>query len=291
MRNQLSLILTDAIKQLTSFFKFIVQILRGAFVTYRLTKGTEAAASIAYYTLFSLFPLMLCFVAIGSFFVDQAVVEEELLNFLPTIIPVSHEFIISNIQEVFRLRGAVSAISLVGLLWSSTSVFSTIIRNINAAWPSAAPHSIIRMRLWSLAIIAAMALVLILSSFSITFKHLLASLGLDVGASIFSKFLSSYFYTTVLPVLLRVLVFFALYYWVPQIKVNKMGALTGAVVVTFLWQVITTAFGAYLSSGLARYDIVYGSLGKMIALLVWIYFTSWIILFGAHLTSSIDRHI
>jgi len=147
------------------------------------------------------------------------------------------------------------------------------------------------MRLWSLAIIAAMALVLILSSFSITFKHLLASLGLDVGASIFSKFLSSYFYTTVLPVLLRVLVFFALYYWVPQIKVNKMGALTGAVVVTFLWQVITTAFGAYLSSGLARYDIVYGSLGKMIALLVWIYFTSWIILFGAHLTSSIDRHI
>ncbi len=70
-----------------------------------------------------------------------------------------------------------------------------------------------------------------------------------------------------------------------------MGALTGAVVVTFLWQVITTAFSAYLSSGLARYDIVYGSLGKMIALLVWIYFTSWIILFGAHLTSSIDRHI
>lgn len=105
-----------------------------------------------------------------------------------------------------------------------------------------------------------------------------------------SKFLSSYFYTKVLPVLVRVLVFFALYYWVPQIKVNKMGALTGAVVATFLWQVITNILSDYLSSGLAKDEIVYGSLGKMIALLAWIYFSSWIILFGAHLTFSIDSH-
>jgi membrane protein len=88
-----------------------------------------------------------------------------------------------------------------------------------------------------------------------------------------------------------VFVLFALYFWVPQIKVNKMGALTGAVVVTFLWQIITIFFSAYLSSGLARYEIIYGSLGKMIALLAWIYFISWIVLFGAHLTSSIDRHV
>jgi len=169
-------------------------------------------------------------------------------------------------------------------------VFSIIIRNINAAWPAASPHSFIRMRLWSLAIIAALALVLILSSFSLTFRHLLTNLGINIDYSLISNFLSSYFYTKVLPVLIRVFVLFALYFWVPQIKVHKMGALTGAVLVTFLWQVITTIFNAYLSSGLARYEIVYGSLGKMIALLVWIYFTSWIILFGAHLTSSIDRH-
>jgi membrane protein len=62
------------------------------------------------------------------------------------------------------------------------------------------------------------------------------------------------------------------------------------VVTTITWQVITNLFGAYLASGMARYEIVYGSLGKMIALLAWIYFSGWIILFGAHLTSSIDRH-
>lgn len=289
-------------KNLASFFKYLrvilkrffillSRILRGSFLTFKLAKGSEAAASVSYYTLFSMFPLVLSFVAVGSFFVDQATVENELINFLPTIIPVSQDFIISNIQQVFKLRGAVSALSVLGLLWASTSVFSVIIRNINSAWPAAAPHSFIRMRLWSLAIIAALALVLILSSFTLTFRHLVSSLGINLDYSLISKFLSSYFYTQVFPVLIKVFVLFALYFWVPQIKVNKMGALTGAVVVTFLWQIITTIFSAYLSSGLARYEIVYGSLGKMIALLAWIYFISWIVLFGAHLTSSIDRHV
>lgn len=276
--------------QLKQSFTLVYRMVRGAFLTFTFAKASEAAASIAYFTLFSMFPLVLSFVAVGSFFVDQAAVEEKLINVLPTMIPVSQDFIISNIQQIFKLRGAVSALSLLGLIWSSTSVFSIIIRNINAAWPAASPHSFIRMRLWSLAIIAALALVLIVSSFSLTFRHLLTNLGINLDYSLISNFLSSYFYTKILPVLIRVFVLFALYFWVPQIKVHKMGALTGAVLVTFLWQVITMFFNAYLSSGLARYEIVYGSLGKMIALLVWIYFTSWLILFGAHLTSSIDRH-
>ena len=277
-------------EQLKSFFTLSFRVMRGAFLTFKLVKGAEAASSISYYTLFSMFPLLLSFVAIGSFFVDQATVEHELISILPNIIPVSQEFIMTNVQQVFKLRGTVSSLALLGLIWSSTAVFTTIIRNINTAWPAAAPHSFIRMRLWSLAIIAAMALVLIVSSFSLTFRNLLGNLGFTINDLMVSKFLSSYFYTKVLPVLIRVLVFFALYYWVPQIKVNKMGALTGAVVATFLWQVITNIFSNYLSSGLAKYEIIYGSLGKMIALLVWIYLSSWIILFGAHLTSSIDRH-
>lgn len=291
MNKKLSQYFAQTIKDVKRFFILFIRVMHGSFLTFKLAKGSEAAAGVSYYTLFSMFPLVLSFVAVGSFFIDQSTVENELIQFLPTVIPVSQDFIINNIQQVFDLRGAVSAFSILSLLWASTSVFSVIIRNINAAWPSASPHSFIRMRLWSLAIIAALALVLILSSFTLTFKHLISSLGLNIDYSLLNNFFSSYFYTRVLPVLIRVFVLFALYYWVPQIKVNKMGALTGAVVVTFLWQIITTIFSAYLSSGLARYEIVYGSLGKMIALLAWIYFISWIVLFGAHLTSSIDRHV
>jgi len=278
------------VKALKGVLTLVFRTLKGAFTTFILAKGAEAAASISYYTLFSIFPLLLSILAIGSFIIDQATVERELLNFLPNLLPVSQDFIMTNVQQVFKLRGAISSVAVVGLIWSATAVFTTLIRNINAAWPAAAPHSFIRMRLWSLAIIAAMVLLLILSSFSLTLRHLLNNLGIPINYSLLSEFLSSFFYKKVLPVLVEVLVFFSLYYWVPQIKVKKMSALTGAVVATFSWQLITAIFSAYLASGLARYEIVYGSLGKMIALLAWIYFSSWIILFCAHLTSSIDRH-
>lgn len=287
-RNPIGIYLKNLAK---NFFDKLYRVIRGAFLTFNIAKGSESSASIAYYTLFSIFPMLLSIVAIGSFFVDQVTVEDSLLKFLPTIIPVSQEFIITNVQQVFAYRGAFSSLALLSLLWSATSVFSTIIRNINAAWPEAAPHSFIRMRLLSLAIIAAMVVLLIISSFSLTITHLLSSLGFIIDLSLISEFLSSYFSTKIFPVLLRILIFFGLYYWVPQIKVKKMAALTGAVIATILWQVITFAFSSYLASGLARYEIVYGSLGKMIALLAWIYFSGWIILFCAHLTSSIDRHV
>lgn len=288
--NRKNPLLSYITQQLKYFFITVYRVIRGAILTFNLAKGAEAASSIAYYTLFSIFPLLLSIVAVGSFFIDRTMVENLLLKFLPTVIPVSQEFILSNIQQVFELRGAVSSLALLGLLWSATAVFTTIIRNINAAWPAAAPHSFIRMRLLSLAIIAAMAVLLILSSFSLTIRQVLLNLGLDIDYSVISTFLSSYFFTKVFPILIRILIFFGLYYMVPQIKVKRISALTGAVITTIAWHAITNLFGAYLASGMAKYEIVYGSLGKMIALLAWIYFSGWIILFGAHLTSSIDRH-
>lgn len=288
--NRRNPLLSYIAQQLKEFSITVYRVFRGAILTFNLAKGAEAASSIAYYTLFSIFPLLLSIVAVGSFFIDRTMVENLLLKFLPTVIPVSQEFILSNIQQVFELRGAVSSLALLGLLWSATAVFTTIIRNINAAWPAAAPHSFIRMRLLSLAIIAAMAVLLILSSFSLTIRQVLLNLGFVIDYSLISTFLSSYFFTKIFPILIRILIFFGLYYMVPQIKVKRLSALTGAVVTTIAWQVITNLFGAYLASGMARYEIVYGSLGKMIALLAWIYFSGWIILFGAHLTSSIDRH-
>ncbi len=271
-------------------FRFVFRIIKGAFLTFSNAKGAEASASLAYYTLFSLFPLILSFVGIGSYLVDRTVVERELIVLLPRFFPVSQDFILANIQVIFAQRGAVSILALLGLIWSSTSVFATLIRNVNSAWPAAAPHSFISMRLASLAIIGALAILLILSSFSFTFTNLLTSLGFDVQALGLSKLLSSTLMTTVVPNILRVVIFYGLYFLVPQIKVKRFAALIGALVTGLLWQALAIGFNAYLGSGMANYEIVYGSLGKIVALLAWIYFNGYIIFFGAHLTSSIDRH-
>jgi membrane protein len=114
------------------------------------------------------------------------------------------------------------------------------------------------------------------------------SLGIPLDDQILGAFLSSTFFTQVIPAFLRVIVFFGLYYFVPQIHVKKLPALTGAVITGLIWQIVTILLSSYLKLSMARYEIIYGSLAKIIALLAWIYFSGWIVLFGAHLTSSID---
>ncbi len=240
-------------------------------------------------TPFSLFSLCYWYSSVWSYLFIRKQSKQN-VNFLPRFFPVSQDFILANIQQVFEVRGTVSIVSLLGLVWSSTSVFSVLIRNVNSAWPAAAPHTFIKMRLASLGIVAALAVILIFSSFSVAFKNLIISLGIPLDEQVLGAFLSSTFFNQIIPAFLRVLVFFGLYYFVPQIHVKKLPALTGAVITGLIWQIVTILLSSYLKLSMARYEIIYGSLAKIIALLAWIYFSGWIILFGAHLTSSIDRH-
>lgn len=276
--------------QLAYYSEKLFRVLKGSYLTFTMTKGAESSAALAYYTLCSLFPLLLIFVSVGSFFVDKSVVEKTLIDLLPTMLPISQDFIVTNVQEVFINRGAITIIAFLGLIWSATAVFTVVMRNINSAWPGAAPRSYLRMRLLSLAVVAALALLLILSTFTITLKNLLINFGFAQAVDNMGALFSSPITGAVFATAIRVFIFFGLYYWTPQTKVKKVAAITGAVVTAFLWQLISILFSAYLTSGIAGYEVIYGSLGKIVALLAWVYFSAYTVLFGAHLTSSIDRH-
>ena len=63
-----------------------------------------------------------------------------------------------------------------------------------------------------------------------------------------------------------------------------------ALVAASAWEVTKSAFGWFLSSGLVRHQLVYGSLGTVVALMLWIYLSSLITLFGAHLSAAITHH-
>ena len=59
---------------------------------------------------------------------------------------------------------------------------------------------------------------------------------------------------------------------------------------TLAGEIATNGFTWYLSSGIVQYELVYGSLGAIVALMLWIYIGALIILFGAHLGAAIARH-
>jgi membrane protein len=84
-------------------------------------------------------------------------------------------------------------------------------------------------------------------------------------------------------------VFFVLYRWVPTTRVKMSEAAWGALVVTVLWSVTGLLFSWYLGSGLASYNLLYGSLAALAVLMLWFYLNSLILLFGAHLCASIAK--
>jgi len=270
----------------------VPRILRKTFESFGEARGSEAAAGMAYYALFSLFPLTLSLVAIGSFVLERQQAVQQTIRLITQAIPVSQSLIVDNIQQVLELRGTLGLIGLIGTLWSATGFFTILTRNVNRAWKSATERGFWARRLIALAMIAVLFGLLVVSLASTTVLNILSQLQIPLRDS--ATFYDTPLWpviSTLVPWLFTLALFVALYRWVPNTQVPGPAALWPAVVVSAVWQVGANIFAWYVSSGLAPYQVVYGSLGTIIALIFWIYLSSWLILFGAHLSAAVAGHI
>ncbi len=251
--------------------------------------GGLIAASLAYYALFALFPLTLFLVAIVGSVLESDVAYYQTLNFIRSIFPFSGDVVEKNLAEVIQRRGTVGALGILGLLWSASGFFHTLALGVNRAWPKVKLRSFVQSRLVALGMIGALIVLFLLSLITSTVTGLMPAvlnlIGIDtwiLRSSVWRLVLR------VVPALFTFLLFTALYRWVPNKTVRWKAVLTGALIITLAWEAGKSVFGLYLASGLARYEFIYGSLGTLIALMVWIYVTSMLTLFGAYLVASLD---
>ncbi|MEJ2207849.1 MAG: YihY/virulence factor BrkB family protein [Anaerolineae bacterium] len=254
-------------------------------------RSAQSAAGMAYYAFFSLFPLTLFLVSVVStiFVQERQQAMTEVINLIRRAIPISPGLIRDNVQQVLDARGTVGVIGAVGTLWSATGFFSILSTNINRAWPGAEPRNFFEQRLVALSMIAILLVLLVLSLASTAILNILSPWQIPLLDSFsLQETLLWRIVSSVVPWFFAFLLFLALYRWTPNIHVSWRAAGWAALVVSLVWQLAASTFAWYVSSGLARYQLVYGSLGTIIALLFWIYLTSWFTLFGAHLSASID---
>jgi membrane protein len=252
----------------------------------------EAAASLSYYAFFSLFPLLIFLIVGISYVLEAQIGVEQLADMISDFIPISQDLIVRNVSAVLDQRGAVGLIALIGLLWSATGVFHNLVLNINRAWPLNNSVNVLRSRLVAVGMIAVIALIIILSFLSATLLELLPEL-LDLFSLDKSSFISPIWqlFTWLIPIILRLLILWALYTWVPRVKVKPIASLIGALISALAWELLSRGFTWYLSSGFATFELIYGSLGAVAALLIWVYLSSYIILLGAYLSASISEHL
>ena len=265
-------------------------VLRHALNNFNLVHAAEASASLAYYGLFSIFPLLLAVVSIGSIFLEGELVKVELLEIITQWIPVSADAVNSQVTTVLNLRGPVTVVAIISLLWSGSNVFEKV--NVNRAFPQGSRPGFFKSRGMALLIIVVMILLFGTSLLISTVVEIFPA----AENALFGKLISSarawIEVLQIAPLVLKFFLFLAVYSWIPQsASILFKARLIGALVTAVLWELSSRLLGWAISSGFTNYEIIYGSLASIMALMFWLYLSSYILFFGAHLVHALDTHI
>jgi membrane protein len=266
-----------------------LDILKNAVTTFSETRAGQAAAALAYYAIFSLFPLMLVLIAAGSYFLDSQQVYQTVTNLVQETFPVSPELLNDNLREVLDARGAVGVIGIITLLWAASGVFTNLAYHINLAWRGASRRSFFKIRLVGMGMIGGLTIILLLAMIVGWITRLIPFFVAEAASSpILYLWQSLSKLSSWLGIFL---LYVALYRWVPTVRVEVQATFWAALFASISWKVAIAIFNWYLHSGLQNYQLVYGSVGAIVALLFLIFLISTITLFGAHLCAAIDHWI
>ena len=252
-----------------------------AYVKSRHDHVKDMAACIAYFSLLSLFPLLLGVIAVSSLFLEPADAENRLEALLSSTLPGSAGFVSQNIESVFRLRGAASLASIVILLWSARKIAGAIDRGLNNAlgtgsgipfyWASFRSFGI--MLLVSISLLGAVAFATLTE---IVPRFDLTALGdrADYALGFLGRHGSS--------VVVGTIVLLAIYLFVPRQRPQWSDALFGAIVTAIMLECGKAAFAHYVRIS-GNFETIYGSVSSIIVLLLWFYYSARVFLYGAEL--------
>jgi membrane protein len=243
--------------------------------------GFTMAAAIAYYALFSFFPVVLLMITVSSFFFSSETAQQEVIVWVERYMPASGNLVKANLGHILRVRGTVSIVALVGLLWSGSGVFSALDRAVNRAWDVTELRPFWRQKLLAFGMILGAGGLLLLSILSTTFFNVIRRLRLPVTDwQLFDNLLP-----TLLPVTLTILIFLLLYRILPNTTVRWSDVWLGALLTGLGWELAKYLFTWYLAN-FASYNLVYGSVALIIAFLAWSYYTGVIFVWGAEFTAE-----
>ncbi len=247
------------------------------------------AAGLAYYAIFSMFPLVLGFMAILGLSLQSQSLQPRFLEFVSQNIPGSSRFIADNISQIVKFRNAAGLGAIIGMFWLGRAVFAAVTRSINRAWGIthdppfyvALPQQIgMTMALGSLQLLSTIGT----SVIQIASNEAITIFGrrplLDVGTTYFSLYL--------VPVLLTAVTFALMYRFVPNRPMRWAYVWPGVIVATIFFEASKILFVYYLEN-FANYTLLYGSMASVMVFMFWAYVSSIILLGGALACSHYRR--
>jgi membrane protein len=267
----------------------LLTITRRAFVGFGNHECTQRSAALAYYAMFSMFPLLLLLVSLLGFLLEAGVplamdAQTAVLQGLEQTLPQATDLVEGIIKTTRSARGGTGLVGLIVLAWSASNMFTHTRLALNAIWDTGLPQGlgdVLRLRLTALGMVAGTGLLL--------FVFTIANTSLDVIARFATRLpWSDTLWPLALPVILSsmtVLLFGLLYRFTPRTPLSWAQVWPGAIVGGVGWEVFKKVFVWYATSA-ANWQALYGPIAGVIALLLWLYLSAQVFLFGAEFAAA-----
>ena len=250
---------------------------------------THMAAGVAYYALFSIFPLLVGMITMFSYFMGPEAIQANISSTVGGLLPGSEQFVEDNIEGILNIRGALGLFSLVGLMWSGSAMFGAMNRAINRAWDIHTDRPIYLGKPRHLLMALSVGLLFAVSMSSAAIVRIVDDLP-RFDAPIFGLVLDNipWIFLQCVSFGLVLTIFLMMYKIMPNTKTYWKYIWPGALIGAILFEMSKNLFILYLERW-ASYQNLYGSVAPVIVLLFWTFVSSFIILLGAEICSEYER--
>lgn len=265
-----------------------LNVFKKAAIKFIQNEGLNHGAAIAFYTIFSLPAILLIAIAVGGTFYSKELVQEELMNQVSFLIGTESAEEIGEILKnttTGRPNWIARIAGISTLIFSATTVFVSLQNSLNIIWqikpkPKKEVVKFLKDRLLSLAMVVSIGFLL------------LVSLVIDTVLVLFEKYLerfTSFFNLEILQLInfsvsfvVLTIVFGLIFKVLPDAKIRWKDVRVGAVITTILFSLGKFLIGFYL--GNSHLGTAYGAASSTVIILIWIFFSALILLYGAQYT-------
>ena len=272
-----------------SFVADSISLLKQTFSEWLDDKVPQLGAALAYYTVFSLAPLVLLLLAIVGFVFrnDPAGAWQKVTEQMSYFLDKSAIDVVQGIAQKASQpnKGVVAtSIGILLALFGASGVFGQLQDALNTIWgvktkPGVGIMGFIRSRFLSFAMVAGVCFLLLVS---LVFESVLKSFSRYVQAMFPGGIVIALVVYSIFDLAVVVLLFASIFKFLPDVKIQWRDVWIGAVMTAIFFAIGKWALGLYLGSGTA--SSAYGAASSLITLLLWIYYSSQILLFGAEFT-------
>jgi membrane protein len=250
--------------------------------------SSTMGAALAFYTVFSIAPIISIAIGVVGLLIHGDILRADLLNQTRALLGASGaaavEALLTSATYLGRSRFA-TAISIVTLLLGASSVFVELQNSLNRIWEvpkrerARGIWQILRARFLSLGLVLGVGFLLIVS---LLVSTLLAAFGTWLSSVLGHWRMLLLVLDVVLSLGISAVLFALLFKYVPQERLAWSDVWVGGIVTAVLFNIGKFAIGYYL--GKSAFASVYGVIGSFLVLLLWVYYSAQIFLFGAEFT-------